>query len=69
MVFSDGVTEAMDVQDQQFGQSRLDSLLPDCRHASAPAIIERIVEAVKQHTGSAPQHDDITLVVVKRLST
>ncbi len=68
VVFSDGVTEAMDVQEQQFGQTQLDALLPDCRHASAPAIIERIVAAVKQHTGSAPQHDDITLVVVKRLS-
>ena len=68
IAFSDGVTEAMDVEQQQFGQARLDALLAECRYAAASAIIERIVAAVKQHTGTAPQHDDITVVVVKRLA-
>ncbi len=67
VVFSDGVTEAMDAQFAQFGQERLGELLPECRNASPSAIIDRIVAEVRQHAGTAPQNDDITMVVVKRL--
>ncbi|MBP1655699.1 MAG: sigma-B regulation protein RsbU (phosphoserine phosphatase) [Bacteroidetes bacterium] len=66
VVFSDGVSEAMNAEQAQFGQSRLGALLPDLRHDSASVIIERIIEAVRTHAGGAPQNDDITLVVLKR---
>jgi len=66
VVFSDGVSEAMDAAQAQFGRSRLEELLPGIRHESAAAIIERIIEAVRAHAGGEPQNDDITLLVVKR---
>jgi len=66
VVYSDGVTEAMNAGQVQFGGSRLDALLPGWRNAPASAIIERIIDAVRQHAAGTPQHDDITLVVVKR---
>ena len=67
IIFSDGVTEAMNTEQGQFGQSRLEALLLQCRNTPASTILERIVAAVKQHTGTAPQHDDITVVAVRRL--
>lgn len=67
VVFSDGVTEAMNAEQDQYGQTRLGALLPGCRSDAASAIIDHIVEAVRTHAGTTPQYDDITLVVVKRL--
>lgn len=67
VIFSDGVTEAMNTDQQQFGQLRLSALLQEHRHAPASTIIERIIAAVQEHTSVAPQHDDITIVVVKRV--
>ncbi len=67
VVISDGVAEAMDSQQQQFGQVVLESLLAKCRHSRAAKIVDEIVGAVKDHAGATPQQDDITVVVVKRL--
>ena len=66
VVYSDGVTEAMNAGQVQFGRSRLDTLLPGWRNARASVIIDRIIDAVRQHAGGTPQHDDMTLVVMKR---
>ncbi|MCC6395405.1 MAG: PP2C family protein-serine/threonine phosphatase [Bacteroidetes bacterium] len=66
VVYSDGVTDAMNPGQVQFGGSRLDALLPGWRNARASVIIERIIDAVRAHAGGTPQHDDITLLVLKR---
>ena len=66
VVFSDGITEAFDVDDDQFGEGRLEEILRVGMDDPAEKLIDRIVEAVKNHAGPAPQADDLTLVVVKR---
>ena len=66
VVFSDGITEAFDLEDNQFGEARLEEVLRACMEAPAASIIDTVVAAVKEYAGEAPQADDLTLVVVKR---
>ncbi|MDH3216609.1 MAG: SpoIIE family protein phosphatase [Candidatus Krumholzibacteria bacterium] len=66
VVFSDGITDAFDPEDNQFGEQRLVEILTQHQKQSAEDIIDRIIDAVKKHAGTAPQTDDLTLLVLKR---
>ncbi|MGE0040222.1 MAG: SpoIIE family protein phosphatase [Vicinamibacterales bacterium] len=65
VVYSDGVTEALDVAGEEFGEDRLVALLEADRDRSAQDILDRIVEAVQAFAGGAAQHDDVTALVMK----
>jgi sigma-B regulation protein RsbU (phosphoserine phosphatase) len=65
-VFSDGVTEAMNAQHDQFEEERLEELLKSIGDVSADEYVQTVHTAVKEHAGSHPQNDDITMLVVKR---
>jgi sigma-B regulation protein RsbU (phosphoserine phosphatase) len=67
VMYSDGVTEAMNPVYEQFGRDNLLGMIREHRHLSADALVERIVGMVRHHAGTAPQSDDITLVVVRRV--
>jgi sigma-B regulation protein RsbU (phosphoserine phosphatase) len=67
-LFSDGVTEAWDADEVEFGESRLIECLRSVSGGSSQGIVTSIFEAVDRFAGAAPQHDDITLLVVKRTS-
>jgi sigma-B regulation protein RsbU (phosphoserine phosphatase) len=64
-VFTDGVTEALNTEEQEFGEERLHELA--CRFGTLPVdeMVSRVVEEVREWIGDAPQHDDLTLVVIK----
>ncbi len=64
--YTDGVTEAMDARRQLFGEDRLAEVLRRSHHLSPEEILNRIIDAVTNFAASAPQTDDITLVVLKR---
>jgi len=64
--YTDGVTEAMDNDGQQFGKERLQAVVAVTPDASAQQILSGVVDAVKAFTDDAPQSDDLTLLVVKR---
>jgi phosphoserine phosphatase RsbU/P len=66
VLFSDGVTEAADPQDREFGEDRLAELVAKLRNRPAREIIDQVHEAVIAYTEGAPAADDITLVVVRR---
>jgi sigma-B regulation protein RsbU (phosphoserine phosphatase) len=66
LVYSDGITEAMNAKDEEFGEKRLMAVVRENWGDSSSELIEKIVTAVKMHAGDTPQSDDITLVVVKR---
>jgi len=68
VIYSDGVTEAMNSSDDQFGEERLIELIKAHRTLRAQELIDIVITEVRKHTGDAPQTDDITLVVVKRIS-
>ncbi len=64
-IFTDGVTEAFNDADEEFGEERLIGILRD-RSTLDPESIYRIVtEEVRRWQGSLKQHDDITLIIAK----
>ncbi len=65
VMFTDGVTEAKNTQDQDFEESRLEEIIVRCRELPAKVLLDEIVYAVKTFAGGAPQSDDITLMAVK----
>ncbi len=67
VLYTDGVTEAIDTQQNQFGEERLFSVIKDKHHASAAGIVAALQAALYAHTGGESQYDDITMVVAKRL--
>jgi sigma-B regulation protein RsbU (phosphoserine phosphatase) len=67
VLFSDGVTEEADPEDNQFGEERLANLVASLRHRPAAEIVQEIHRAVREFTQGAPAADDITVVVARRL--
>ncbi len=62
-VYSDGITEALDAADEEFGLDRLCRLMT----AQAPGeICEKVFDAVAAFAGDVPQYDDQTLLLLKR---
>ena len=68
VVYSDGITDATDKNDEAFGKERLLSLIEAHKSKPAAILVEMIAAAVEEHEGGTPQMDDLTLVVVKRSS-
>ena len=66
-VLSDGVYEYHDAAGEQFGKERVGAIVAAHAGESAERLAARILEAVAAHAGAAPQEDDITVVIVKRL--
>lgn len=63
--YTDGVTEATNEHEEEYGMGRLTALISGLLDRGAREIIDAIVEDVTAHAGSQPQFDDITLVVLK----
>jgi len=66
VLYTDGVTEAMDVEHRQFGEERLVATVAACADAGAQQVVDAVVAAVRSFTGNIPQSDDLTVLVVKR---
>ena len=66
MIFSDGITEAVDADDNEFGEDRLTELVMEHTQDTSAQLIDRTIEAVRKHAGVYPQADDMTMVVVRR---
>jgi sigma-B regulation protein RsbU (phosphoserine phosphatase) len=66
VLYSDGITEAEDVNDEEFGNERLEALLQEHIDCSASMIRDQIASAVDAFVDEAPQKDDETIVIVKR---
>ena len=67
VMFTDGVTEATDAGDNEFGSERLVSILHHQADASCQQTVEAVKAGIKEFVGDAEQSDDITMLVVKRL--
>ncbi|UCG23686.1 MAG: SpoIIE family protein phosphatase [Chloroflexota bacterium] len=63
--YTDGVTEAMNEDFDEFGIERLCLVANSARRGQAREIVSAITAAVRDHAGETPQFDDITLVVLK----
>ena len=66
VMFTDGVTEAKDSTNGQFGTDRLDNILSGVADKSSQEIVEAIKAGIADFVGDAEQNDDITMLALKR---
>jgi sigma-B regulation protein RsbU (phosphoserine phosphatase) len=66
-IYSDGVTEANNLSEQEFSLERLTAVLKEHRDRAATEIVDTVFQEIDGFVGEAPQFDDITLMVMKRL--
>ena len=65
-IFTDGVTEAMSPDGEEWGEERLEPLLVELRDKSAQEILDGVREAIREFTDDAPVlSDDLTMIVIK----
>jgi serine phosphatase RsbU (regulator of sigma subunit) len=69
VLYTDGVTEAEDDRNNQFGRRKLEECVARHIGESARGIVDAVVEEVLAFAGDRGQSDDLTLMVVKALAT
>jgi anti-anti-sigma factor len=69
LIYTDGVTEAMNERRDQYGEERLLSLIKENGQVHPKEFIARLEADIKTFTGGHPQNDDITVVAIKEKMT
>ncbi|WP_298818173.1 GAF domain-containing SpoIIE family protein phosphatase [Chloroflexus sp.] len=67
LFYTDGITEAMNLQRELFGDERLAATLRAASHHSPTEIVKAVLNAIQTFVGDTPQADDMTMVVIKRV--
>jgi serine phosphatase RsbU (regulator of sigma subunit) len=67
VLYSDGITEARNFNEEEFGNERLEAALRSCVQASPREIMDSILDAVSRHCDRKNQDDDITIVIARAL--
>ncbi len=65
VMFTDGITEAMDTEKNEYSDERLEKLISENTSGTAEEILKKIIDDVNEHTWGAEQSDDITCCVIK----
>jgi sigma-B regulation protein RsbU (phosphoserine phosphatase) len=65
VVYSDGVTEATNVGEEEFGRERVVETLARGHGTKPEAVLERLLDAVRTYARGAPQADDITVLILR----
>ena len=65
VLYTDGVTEATNLQEETWEEERLLQLVKESHELSANDLAAKIRDTAMEFTGEAPQFDDFTLMVVK----
>jgi serine phosphatase RsbU (regulator of sigma subunit) len=65
LLFTDGVTEAMNADGETFGEERLAALVAEHGDLPFEELRERILREIRAFVGNAGLHDDLTLVLLK----
>ena len=68
VLYTDGITEAMNPDEEEFGIERTREILLKHSDKSAIEIQDMLIDAIVSHAGSQKQSDDITLMVIKRIA-
>jgi len=68
LIYSDGLTEARNEAGTFFGEQRLINLLPQYQDLPTEKIGKKLVSAVEHFIGDARQNDDLSLVVIRRIT-
>ncbi len=67
VTYTDGITEALNIQEEEFGEDRLKSVVEQNRHLNSYELRNKILEEVDKFTQSDHISDDRTIVIVKQL--
>ncbi|HBX66350.1 MAG TPA: hypothetical protein DEG32_09390 [Balneolaceae bacterium] len=67
VIYTDGITEAMNKDYEQFGLERTINVVEKNYSESASFILKEIYDQVKLHSDGFKQSDDITIMVIKRV--
>ena len=65
IIYTDGITEAMNPEKEQFGETRLVNVIKENSHLTPSEFVEKLNENLAQFTRGAEQNDDITVVAIK----
>ncbi|MBT8490422.1 MAG: SpoIIE family protein phosphatase [Deltaproteobacteria bacterium] len=65
VLYTDGVTEAMNEKEEEFGKDRLIKIVQDNTSLTAQDMLNMVQEAIITFAGTRPQFDDITLMIMK----
>ncbi len=65
VIYSDGITEAMNSSEEEFGEEKLIELIKKNRSLPADQLVNFIIKTVNEYVGNAEQMDDMTLVIIK----
>jgi sigma-B regulation protein RsbU (phosphoserine phosphatase) len=66
VLYTDGVTEAEDLRDREFGEARLEAWLQANREQPGRRLIDGVIAEVLEHCGAARPRDDMTLLCLTR---
>ena len=66
LLYTDGVTEALDADGSEFGLERTVQAVQASAGSGAPAIIARVIDDLHNFVGSQPQNDDITMIAIRK---
>jgi len=67
VIFSDGISEAMNVKEEEFGENKIGDIVMRNRDESPEVLIDIIFNEVLSFTGSKSQMDDMTLAIIKKI--
>jgi sigma-B regulation protein RsbU (phosphoserine phosphatase) len=65
ILFTDGISEAMTKTDEEWGEERMIAAARASLHKQANVVLDDLFAAADAFTAGAPQHDDMTLLVLK----
>ncbi len=65
LLYTDGMSEAMNPQDDCFGEQRLGRIIEEHAHLPCGELRERMLREIEAFVGGAPQHDDMTMILLK----
>jgi sigma-B regulation protein RsbU (phosphoserine phosphatase) len=65
VLYTDGITEAMNAESDLFGEPRLSRIVEEHGHLDSAELRERILREVESFVGGAEQHDDMTMILLK----
>jgi sigma-B regulation protein RsbU (phosphoserine phosphatase) len=65
LLYTDGISEAMDLLDEEWGEERMTAEAERLAHGTAQQVLNGLVNAADAFAGGAEQHDDMTLMVMK----
>ena len=65
VLYTDGITEAMNADSDLFGEGRLSRIVEEHGHLESGELRERILREIESFVGGADQHDDMTMILLK----